>query len=99
MNGDPQALVAVVEGTFDATVDVGIEQVGEKAIEFAQQAAFGKPVPETIPFVYQLVTAENVATVAARRLTTVADLVDNLVGYDRQMSSLTGWNSSKPWWK
>lgn len=84
LNGDPQALVAVVEGFFDATIDVGIESVGQKAIEFAYQAAFGKPVPDTIPFVYQLVTAENVATVAARRLTTVADLSNNLVGYDRQ---------------
>ncbi len=84
LNGDPQALVAVAEGTFQATVDVGTELVGGKAIEFAHQAAYGKKIPDRIPFTYQIVTHENVATIAARKLSTLADLFNHLVGFDRQ---------------
>jgi diguanylate cyclase (GGDEF)-like protein len=84
LNGDPQALVAVAEKTFQATVDVGIEQVGGTALKFAHQAAYGKPIPGRIPFAYQLVTYENVATVAARKLSILADIYNHLVGFDRQ---------------
>ncbi len=84
LNGDPQSLVAVAEGTIHATIDDGTEQVGANAIEFAHQAAYGNPIPKTIPHVFQLVTSENVAAVAARKLKVVADLPNYLVGYDRQ---------------
>jgi diguanylate cyclase (GGDEF)-like protein len=84
LNGDPQALVAVAEGTFYATIDVDIENLGAKAIEYAHQAALGRPIPKTIPQVCKLVTAENVAAVAAHKLAIVADLPNYLVGYDRQ---------------
>jgi diguanylate cyclase (GGDEF)-like protein len=84
LNGDPQSLVAVAEGTFSATVDIATEQVGIKAMEFAHQAALGKPIPKTIPQQCKLVTAKNVADAASRKLAVVADLPNYLVGYDRQ---------------
>jgi diguanylate cyclase (GGDEF)-like protein len=84
LNGDPQALVAVVEEKFHATVDVGTELVGGTALAYAHQAAYGKPIPDRIPFTYQLVTHENVAAVAARKLTILADVYNHLVGFDRQ---------------
>ncbi len=84
LNGDPLSLVAVAEGTFSATIDIATEQVGIKAMEFAHQAALGNPIPKTIPQVCRLVTAENVAAAASRKLAVVADLPSYLVGYDRQ---------------
>ncbi len=84
LNGDPQSLVAVAEGTFSATIDIATEQVGINVIEFAHQAALGNPIPKTIPQICRLVTAENVAAAASRKLAVVADLPSYLVGYDRQ---------------
>jgi diguanylate cyclase (GGDEF)-like protein len=84
LNGDPQSLVAVAEGNFSATIDIATEHVGIKAMEFAHQAALGIPIPRTIPQVCTLVTAENVAAAASRKLAVVADLPNYLVGYDRQ---------------
>ncbi len=83
-NGDPQSLVALAEGTIHATIDIATEQVGINAMEFAHQVALGNPIPKTIPQVCKLVTAENVAAAASRKLAVVADLPNYLVGYDRQ---------------
>ena len=84
LNGDPQMLVEVAEGTVLATIDVDAEGVGIQSMEYAHQAAYGNPIPKTIPWVYQMVTRENVAAVAAHKLTVLADLPNHLVGYDRQ---------------
>jgi diguanylate cyclase (GGDEF)-like protein len=84
LNGDPLGLAAVADGLIHATIDMGAEDVGAAAFEYAHQAASGKAIPKAIPEVFQLVTSDNVASVAARKLTSLANLSNHLVGYDRQ---------------
>ncbi|MBE0696910.1 MAG: helix-turn-helix domain-containing protein [Anaerolineaceae bacterium] len=84
LNGDPMALSAVAEGELDATVDTASENVGAMAINLAYKAALGEALPDLINFRYQLITHDNVANLATRKLAEIADIPSHLVGYNRE---------------
>ena len=84
LNGDPMALSAVAEGELDATVDAAAENLGSTAIQLAYKAAVGEPQPDLIKFRYQLITRENVANLATRKLAVIADIPSHMVGYNRE---------------
>jgi AraC-like DNA-binding protein/ABC-type sugar transport system substrate-binding protein len=79
INGDPQALSAITRGEMRGTVETDPYALGEQAIELAYLAAQHHPLPAHYPITCQLITAENVAGVAARRLLAAAALPDHLV--------------------
>lgn len=84
LNGDPLALSGVAEGSLTATVDIAAEDLGAAAVDLAWKAAYGEDLPPHLPQTFQLITRDNVANVAARKLTLIADLPSYLVGYNRQ---------------
>jgi len=84
LNGDPLALAAVAEGSFSATVDIASEEMGATAAHVAHQAALGMPQPDQIQQRFQLITRENVASVATRKMIAIADIPSHLVGYSHQ---------------
>lgn len=84
LNGDPLALAAIAEGSLAATVDTAAADVGARAITLAHQAALGMPLPSVLPHQFQLITRENVASVATRKLIAIADIPTHMVGYSRQ---------------
>ncbi len=79
INGDPLALSAITRGEMIATVETDPYALGERALELAYLAAQHAPLPAHYPFVYQLITAQNVAAVAAKRLIATAALPSHLV--------------------
>lgn len=84
INGDPLAIAAIEAKTMHATVETSPQALGFKLAEFGQRAALREPLPEHIPYNLELVTAENVATVAARKLLAIADLPSRLVNLNRR---------------
>lgn len=85
LNGDPMALAAVEEGSLAATIDTASEELGATAAYLAHQAAIGLPLPKNINRTFQLITRENVASVATRKLTAIAGIPSQMVGYSRQL--------------
>jgi signal transduction histidine kinase/ABC-type sugar transport system substrate-binding protein/AraC-like DNA-binding protein len=84
LNGDPIALTAIAEGSLTATVDTGSENVGALAMELAYKATMGVPLPPVISNTFQLITRENVASYAVQKLTAIASIPEQMVGYNRQ---------------
>lgn len=84
LNGDPLALVAIAEGTLSATVDTAAADIGTRAVILARQGAMGAPLPAVLPHQFQLITKDNVASVATRKLAAIADIPSHMVGYSRQ---------------
>jgi signal transduction histidine kinase/AraC-like DNA-binding protein/ABC-type sugar transport system substrate-binding protein len=84
INGDPLALAAIAEGSFTATVETSATDLGCRAVDLAQQAAQGLPLPTHFSYKARLVTAQNVAEVAAQKLIAIANLPDRLVGIRRR---------------
>jgi signal transduction histidine kinase/AraC-like DNA-binding protein/ABC-type sugar transport system substrate-binding protein len=84
LNGDPLALAAVAEGDLSATIDTASEDLGARATYLAHQAALGLLLPDVIHQGFQLITQENVASVATRKLTAIAEIPSQMVGYSRQ---------------
>ena len=84
INGDPLALAAIADGSMTATVDIFPTDLGCQATELAYQAAQGRPLPANFEYKSQLVTARNVAEVAAQKLIALANLPSRLVGVSRQ---------------
>jgi signal transduction histidine kinase/AraC-like DNA-binding protein/ABC-type sugar transport system substrate-binding protein len=84
LNGDPMALVAIEEGSLHATVDTSSEDLGASALYLAHQAAVGLAIPDRIQQTFQLVTRENVASFAVRKLNAIASVPSQMVGYSRQ---------------
>jgi signal transduction histidine kinase/AraC-like DNA-binding protein len=85
INGDPLAIAAIAGGEMDATVATSARDLAQKALFWAIQAADGRPLPKTFPYRLQLVTAQNVATIALERLQEIAYMPSRLVGVNRQM--------------
>jgi ABC-type sugar transport system substrate-binding protein/AraC-like DNA-binding protein len=83
-NGDPRAIAAIAEGAMIATVDTGAEEFGAQAVDLACRAARGEPLPPAFGPPPRLVTADNVADAAVRKLIAIADLPSRLVGVDRR---------------
>jgi signal transduction histidine kinase/ABC-type sugar transport system substrate-binding protein/AraC-like DNA-binding protein len=84
INGDPQALDAIAEGSMAATVDASAERMGEVAVEMALRAVQGERLPPYFPHHASLITRENVAEVALTKLRAIANLPTQLVGVNRQ---------------
>ncbi|HWQ16185.1 MAG TPA: helix-turn-helix domain-containing protein, partial [Roseiflexaceae bacterium] len=84
INGDPQALAAIAEGSMTATVDTSAAEFGARAVDLACQAARGEPLPQRFPYHMHLITATNVAEAALEKLTAIANLPNRLVGVHRQ---------------
>ena len=87
LNGDPAALAAVAEGEIEATIDTASEYLGSEAVRIAHQLVSGRPQPEIIQQKFHLITRENVASVATRKLTAIADIPSHMVGYNREQES------------
>ena len=87
LNGDPAALAAVAEGEMAATIDTASEYLGSEAVKIAHNLVLGKPQPDTIQQKFRLITRENVASVATRKLTAIADIPSHMVGYSREQES------------
>ncbi len=84
LNGDPAALAAIEERELAATVDTASENMGSAGAEVAHRAALGIPQPDVIQHKFRLITRENVASVATRKLTAIADIPSHMVGYNRE---------------
>ncbi len=84
LNGDPQALAAIVDGSLRATVETCAEDFGELALSVANEAAYGRPLPPNLTYTIRLITAENIAATATRKLLALASLPDRLVGFNRE---------------
>ena len=84
LNGDPIALVAIEEGSMAATIDTASEDLGSSAFYMAHKAALGLPNPDRISQSFQLITRENVASFAIRKLSAIATIPSQMVGYSRQ---------------
>lgn len=83
-NGDPLALAAIIEGSFSATIETSAEDLGASAVNLAIQAARGIPLPRHYTYTVRVITSENVAECAARKLVSIADLPSRLVGVNRE---------------
>jgi ABC-type sugar transport system substrate-binding protein len=54
INGDPQALSAIADGTMTATIDASAEKMGEIAVKMALRAAQGEALPPIFPSIQLL---------------------------------------------
>lgn len=79
INGDPLAVAAIIAGTMHATVETSAWDLARKLLDFACQAARGRPLPAYFPHLQRLVTAANAAQVAAEKLVSIADVPSRLV--------------------
>ena len=84
IGGTPAALAAITDGLMTATVEILTNELGRQAVDLAYQAAQGQPLPPHFEYKSRLVTLENVAEVAARKLVTIANLPNQLVGVRRR---------------
>ena len=84
INGDPLALAAILKGAMSATVATPPEDMAEQAAQLALLAARGDQLPAHFSYRPYLVTAENVAQVAAASLGLLAEIPSRLVGVNRQ---------------
>lgn len=85
INGDPLALVAIAEGGMTATVDTFVADYGRDIADVAYKAACGEPLPaQAANSKRRLVTAQNVAEVAAQKLHAIAEIPNHLVGVNHQ---------------
>jgi signal transduction histidine kinase/AraC-like DNA-binding protein/ABC-type sugar transport system substrate-binding protein len=84
INGDPLALAAIAQGDMTATVEISTTDLGYNMVDWAWQAAHRQPLPGHFLYRFQLVTAQNVAEVAAQKLISLANLPHRLVGLRRR---------------
>ncbi|MBN1219889.1 MAG: helix-turn-helix domain-containing protein [Anaerolineae bacterium] len=84
IGGNPAALAAITEGRMTATVEIMTDELGHQAVDLAYGAAQGQSLPAHFEYKSRLVTAQNVAEVAARKLVTIANLPNRLVGVRRR---------------
>lgn len=84
INGDPFALTAIAQDSMTATVEISTTDLGYKVVDWAWQAAHRQPLPAHFSYQFKLVTAQNVAEVAAQKLISLANLPHRLVGLRRR---------------
>ncbi|MBE7472543.1 MAG: hypothetical protein DPW09_07175 [Anaerolineae bacterium] len=84
INGDPLALTAIAQGSMTATVEISTTDLGYTVMDWAWQAAQRQPLPDHFSYQFKLVTAQNVAEVAAQKLISLANLPHRLVGLRRR---------------
>ncbi len=84
IGGTPAGLTAMSQHSMGATVDIRTDRLGRIGLKLAIQAATGTPLPAHFRYQFGLVTAENLAEVAAQKLTEISSLPDRLVGQRRR---------------
>lgn len=84
INGDPLAIAAIANGEMNATVATSAAEVAHESLRVARLAALGESMPPFLDFRPQLVTAENVAKAALKRLVDISALPSRLVGANRR---------------
>ena len=84
INGDPLALAAIVDGRIAATVETDVQDIARQAVNTAYRAAQGEITSPHFTNAQRLVTAENVAEVAMRKLIALADLPSRFVGVNQR---------------
>lgn len=84
LNGDPLALAAIADGSMMATVETSAECLGSDAATLAYQAALGQALPAHYTYQTRLITAENVAELALKKLVAIADIPTQLVGFNQR---------------
>jgi signal transduction histidine kinase/AraC-like DNA-binding protein/ActR/RegA family two-component response regulator len=88
INGDPQALAAIANGTMTATVSIPAVDFARQALELALKAATGQPLPRHFSYRPRLITADNLFESAVQKLIAIADLPNLLVGVNRRSEQL-----------
>jgi signal transduction histidine kinase/AraC-like DNA-binding protein/ABC-type sugar transport system substrate-binding protein len=83
IDGDPLALAAIADGGMAATVEVSPLELGRQAVQLAHRGAHGLPLPPHCRYQPRLVTPQNIAEVAAKKLIAMAHLPSRLVGVNR----------------
>ncbi len=83
INGDPLAIAAIEARTMHATVETNPHHLGRSLADYALAAARGEALPDHFDYRLTLVSEENVAQVAARRLLAMAELPNRLVDVNR----------------
>jgi ABC-type sugar transport system substrate-binding protein len=84
INGDPLAIMAIADGSMTATVATSASGIAQAAVELACCAARGGELPANYSYDPVLVTPENVAQIALRKLGAIADMPSRLVGVNRR---------------
>lgn len=87
VNGDPQALVAIADGTISATIETLTDDFGSRAVELANQAALKLPLPDHFEYKPSLITKENVNQSIRRKLLAIADIPNRLVGFNKKLEN------------
>jgi signal transduction histidine kinase/AraC-like DNA-binding protein/ABC-type sugar transport system substrate-binding protein len=82
VNGDPLALAAIAAGNLAATVETPPEELGGIAAQLAHRAALGESLPDRYPYFSKpcLITSENLAEAALRKVIVTANIPSHLVG-------------------
>ncbi len=83
INGDPQALAAIIEGRMTATVETPAVSLANNAFDIALRIVRGQPYPPHYTYNPRLITPENVAKVAAEKLVAIASIPNHLVGFEQ----------------
>ncbi|HRC76665.1 MAG TPA: ATP-binding protein, partial [Kouleothrix sp.] len=84
VNGDPLALAAIAGGSMTATVETDVDDIATQAVALAYRAAQGEPLPEHFRYAQRLITADNVAEVAVRKMLSLATLPTHLLDINRR---------------
>jgi signal transduction histidine kinase/AraC-like DNA-binding protein len=84
INGDPLALASIADGRMMATVEADIDDLATQVVDLAYHAACDDPLPPFFRNRQRLVTIDNVAEVATRKLLSLATLPTRLVEVNRR---------------
>jgi signal transduction histidine kinase/AraC-like DNA-binding protein/DNA-binding LacI/PurR family transcriptional regulator len=84
VGGTPAALAAIADGSMMATVEIRADELGKQAIDLAHLAAQGQALPTHFEYETRLVSAENVAEIAAQELSAMASLYERMMSIRRQ---------------
>ena len=78
INGDPQAIQAIMKKQMTATIETSASALGKRAFEIACKIASGHQYPQHYQYEMRLITNENVIECAAEKLEAIASLPSSL---------------------
>jgi ABC-type sugar transport system substrate-binding protein len=84
INGNPLALAAIAEGRMTATIETDVDDIASQALDLAYRAARGEQLPQHFQNDQRLVTVDNVAEVAMRKLISLASLPTRLMDVNQR---------------
>lgn len=83
INGDPLALAAIADGHMTATIETDVDDIATQAVHLAYRAASGIELPAHFRYTQRLITPENVADAAMRKMLSLATLPTRLINVNR----------------